>query len=571
MEKIKKLKTLFNFFDIDGYIVPKNDEFFNEYIPCNKDNLKFISDFSGSFGFALIIKNKNYLFVDGRYTLQAEQQSGKNFEIINLAKKLPFNVLKNKKLKIGFNSKLFTQKTLSILFKNFNRLKPIDEDLIEKIQVRKIKESRKKFYALPKKAFDQSHKIKIRILIKWLIKRKIDIHFISSSENISWLLNIRGQDLKYTPSNNSYLIIDTNYKINLFCDLKKLNRSFILKFKKIKFIDIKFLSLFLSKIKNKNILIDSTSCSFYYENLLNGRNFINKTNDPIYNFKSRKTKNEMSNIIKSHLYDGVALTKFLFWIKKNYLKANINEIIAQDKLYKFRKKNKKFKFSSFPTISGSGPNGAIIHYRATNKSNRKLKKGDIYLVDSGGQYNFGTTDVTRTISLGNNNQRIKEIFTRVLKGHIAVASFKLSKKTTGSQIDSAARKPLKKIKLDYPHGTGHGVGYFLNVHEGPQAISKKNNICFQDGMIISNEPGYYEKGKFGIRIENLLRVKKNGKKIVFDNLTLAPIDKSLIDKKNLNFDEINWLNKYHNRVFTSLKKFMNKSEIEDLKLACSRI
>ena len=208
-------------------------------------------------------------------------------------------------------------------------------------------------------------------------------------------------------------------------------------------------------------------------------------------------------------------------------------------MLKFRKKNKSFKFLSFPTISGSGPNGAIIHYKASKKSNRKLKKGDIYLVDSGGQYNFGTTDVTRTISLDNNSQRIKDIFTRVLKGHIAVANYKLKNNTSGAQIDNVARAPLKKIDLDYAHGTGHGVGYFLNVHEGPHAISKNNKVNFKEGMIVSNEPGYYEKGKFGIRIENLVWVKKNTRGYSFDNLTMVPIDKSLINKDILKKKEIN--------------------------------
>ena len=193
------------------------------------------------------------------------------------------------------------------------------------------------------------------------------------------------------------------------------------------------------------------------------------------------------------------------------------------------------------------------------------------MVDSGGQYNFGTTDVTRTISLNNSNKRIKDIFTRVLRGHIAVASYKLKNNTHGAQIDDAARKPLKEINLDYAHGTGHGVGYFLNVHEGPHAISKNNKVSFKEGMIVSNEPGYYENGKFGIRIENLIRVKKNKKGYLFDNLTMAPIDKSLINKNILKKNEINWLNNYHKNVFNNLKKFMNKSELFDLKQACSKI
>jgi len=287
--------------------------------------------------------------------------------------------------------------------------------------------------------------------------------------------------------------------------------------------------------------------------------------------KSIKNKIEIKNTIKTHIYDGAALTKFLFWIKNNFLKKKISEISAQEKLLKLRKDNKDFRFLSFPTISGSGPNGAIIHYKTNKKSNRILKKGDIYLVDSGGQYNFGTTDVTRTISLGNNEMRIKNIFTRVLKGHIAVSNYKLTNNTSGSEIDIVARKPLKEINLDYAHGTGHGVGYFLNVHEGPHAISKGNNVKFKEGMIVSNEPGYYESGKFGIRIENLITVKKIKKKFKFENLTLAPIDKSLIQKNLLNKSEISWLNQYHSKVFYNLKKFMDKSELVELKKSCSNI
>ena len=235
------------------------------------------------------------------------------------------------------------------------------------------------------------------------------------------------------------------------------------------------------------------------------------------------------------------------------------------------KKSFKFKTLSFPTISGTGPNGAIIHYKATKKTNRQLKKGDIYLVDSGGQYKFGTTDVTRTISLKNSNKRVKNIFTRVLKGHIAVADFRLKESTSGSNIDNKARQFLRQIGLDYAHGTGHGVGYFLNVHEGPHAISKNNKVKLQEGMIVSNEPGYYEKNKFGIRIENLIYVKKSGKRKHFENLTMAPIDKDLIDKNFLNKNEKRWLNNYHKKVFNNLKGSMNRFEINELKKACSAI
>ena len=267
------------------------------------------------------------------------------------------------------------------------------------------------------------------------------------------------------------------------------------------------------------------------------------------------------------MIDGVALTKFLFWIKKNFKKKKITEISAQRKLEGFRKINKTYKFPSFSTISGTGPNSAIIHYKASDETNRTLKKGDLYLVDSGGQYSYGTTDVTRTISLDNNSNFIKQIYTRVLKGHIAVSDYKIKKNSKGSDIDQNARKFLKNAKLDYPHGTGHGVGYFLNVHEGPQALSKNNNVRLKPGMIISNEPGYYKEGHFGIRIENLVYIKKNK----FEELTMAPIEKKLIMKKMLNKKEISWLNRYHAKVKNNLYKFMNIKEKTNLIEACSPI
>ena len=572
MEKINKLKKIFNNYKIDGYIVPKNDEFFGEYIPKHKDRLKFISNFSGSYGFALILKNQNYLFVDGRYSLQAKIQSGKFYKIITLPNQLPFNILKKKKLIIGYDPKLQTKKMVNFFFKDTNcKLLSIDKNLIDKLWLKKSNEKIKKFFTLPEKAVGQNYKLKVTKLINELNKKKIDVQFITASENIAWLLNIRGRDSKFTPIPNGYLIVECNKKISFFCNLKKIESSFRKKFKNIIFIDIKNTGLFLSGLKSKKISIDPLSCSMYFENIIRKNNKIKEFSDPIYYLKSIKSKIEIKNLIKSHIYDGAALTKFLFWLKKNYINKKITEISAQEKLLNFRKKNKTFKSLSFPTISGSGPNGAIIHYQASVDSNRRLKTGDIYLVDSGGQYHFGTTDVTRTISLHNNNLRIKEIFTRVLKGHIAVASYQIKKNTCGTHIDVVARKPLNQINLDYAHGTGHGVGYFLNVHEGPQAISKNNKVHFKEGMIVSNEPGYYENGKFGIRIENLVRVKKTKDGYIFANLTMSPIDKSLINKKILNNYEINWLNTYHKDVFNTLKQFMNRSDLFDLKNACSKI
>ena len=375
----------------------------------------------------------------------------------------------------------------------------------------------------------------------------------------------------YTPIPYCYALIDKNSNIKFFCDIKKIPLSFKKYFKNIKFFQIDFIIKELSKIKKKKFIFDKNTCSIFYEKIILKNNKILSHQDPIYNLKSIKKKKEIENIKLAHIYDGVALTKYLFWLEKNFYKKKITEISASQKLFYFRKKNDKFKFSSFPTISSTGPNGAIVHYKATKKTNRVLKKGDIYLVDSGGQYEFGTTDVTRTISLKNSNKRIRKIFTRVLKGHIAVSNYKLKKNTFGAIIDNEARRYLKQINLDYSHGTGHGVGYFLNVHEGPHAISKNNKIKLKEGMIMSNEPGYYEKNNFGIRIENLIYIKKEKNKLRFENLTMVPIDKNLIEKDMLSKNEKNWLNLYHKKVYSNLKNFMSERENMSLKNACSAI
>ncbi len=571
MEKIKNLRKELDKEKVDGYIIPKNDEFFSEYVSNHNDRLKFISNFSGSSGFALILKNKNYLFVDGRYTLQAEQQSGKNFNVVTFPNKMPKNILKNNNLVIGFDPKLFTKQNLLAFFGGDFKLRPLKNNLVDRIWRRGIKKSKQKFYDLPYKSFVDNYELKINKVINVIRKSGADFQFITSSENNAWLLNIRGKDENYSPIPHCYLLIDKFKNINFFCDLSKIPQSLRKKFKRIKFFGVSSINLIFSKINKKKFIVDKNTCSFYFEEIIKKNNNILNVHDPIYFFKAIKKNSEIKNVKTAHLYDGAALTKYLFWLKRNFQKKNITEISASQKLYEFRKKNKSFKSLSFPTISGTGPNGAIIHYKASKQTNRKLKNGDIYLVDSGGQYEFGTTDVTRTISLNNTSKRVKNIFTRVLKGHIAVTNFKLNKNTTGSSIDKKARKYLKKIGLNYSHGTGHGVGYFLNVHEGPQAITQNNKIKFQEGMILSNEPGYYEKNKFGIRIENLIFVKKRKKKKYFENLTMAPIDKDLIDKKLLNKFEEKWLNNYHNKVFNNLKKFMRKDEIIDLKEACSAI
>ena len=573
MEKIKKLRKLFKQYNLDGYIVPKNNNFFGEYVPAVEDNLKYISNFTGSAGFAVILKNRNFLFVDGRYTTQASIQSGKSYKIFTIPKKYPFDVINDKNINLGFDPRLHTENSLISLFnKSLVKLKPINKNLIDLLWKRKKNLNIKPFYLIKDLNAGEKFDNKISKLCKIIKSNKVDYLFTTASENIAWLLNIRGQDTDYSPLPNAHAFIGKNKELVLFCNLKKITKILKSKLnKKIKIYDFNELPSFISNLINKKILIDVLSCSIYFKTLINKNNSIVEKQDPIYFLKSLKNKIEIRNSIKSHIYDGAALTKFIFWLKNSFKKKKITEISAQEKLLEFRKKNKSFYSLSFPTISGAGPNAAIIHYKADKESNRLLKKGDVYLVDSGGQYLYGTTDVTRTLSLDVRNPKIIEIFTRVLKGHIAVVSHKLNRDTNGDQIDRAARKPLREINLDYPHGTGHGVGYFLNVHEGPQGISRGNKVKFEEGMITSNEPGFYQKNQFGIRIENLIYVKKIKNKLKFVDLTLAPIDKSLVIKKLLTSSEKYWLNTYHQRVFKNLKQFMNKFELIQLKQACSNI
>jgi len=552
--KIKILKEKFKKYKIDGYIVPKNDEYFSEY--AKNDRLKNISNFSGSAGIAAILKKKNYLFVDGRYTIQAQQESNKNFNIIEIHKKLPHTIIKN--CNLGFDPKLFTSKSIENYFSN-NNLIPINDNLID--QIFKFKEKRTKpFYSLRKNITGETHQSKILKIVNFLKSNNADYLFISAPENIAWLLNIRGFDNPNSPIPNARLIIDKNKK--LFLITKKNNTKKIIiekKLNKNQVINIEDISKLINSLDGKNFIIDNKTCSIFYENIIKSKFKILDKVDPIYKLKSIKNSHEINHMIEAHKKDGLALTKFIYWIKK-INKKTITEVDAQNKLEKFRKLNKDYLFPSFKTIAGSGSNGAIVHYRATTKGTKNILKKDVFLVDSGGQYKYGTTDVTRTICFANQKQSIKNSYTNVLKGHIAVALTNLKKDTTGKKIDVRARKFLNKEGFDYAHGTGHGVGFFLNVHEGPQSISKHNSIKIEKGMILSNEPGYYKKNHFGIRIENLIYAKQLKNKLFFENLTLAPLEKDLINYKLLNKTEKDYLFRYHLNIYSQYSTSLSRNE-----------
>ena len=555
IKKIKILRDKFKKYNIDGYIVPKNDDYFTEYSKINR--LKIISNFSGSAGLVVILRNKNYLFTDGRYTIQSKIESGKDFKIISYEKIVNCDLFKN--LILGIDPKLFTYDQINKFFIKKNKIKFIDNNLIDEIEKKKISENFP-FFSLNRNIVGESYSSKINKISKYLKKNKSDYLFVSAPENVAWILNIRGRDGPNSPIPNSRLIISKTKKIFLISKIQKAKK--LIKKKIIssnELIDINDFPKKILQLKGNNFIIDDKSCSIYYEDIIKSKFNIIKREDPTYLLKAVKNKAEIKNMINTHILDGAALTKFIYWIK-NINKKKINEVQAQNKLESFRKLNKNYLYPSFDTISGSGKNGAIVHYRAKKESCNTITKNDIFLCDSGGQYKYGTTDVTRTICFSKPKPRIKDIFTKVLKGHIAVANTNLKKDDIGKKIDVRARKFLKKSNLDYAHGTGHGVGFFLNVHEGPQSISKFNKVKIREGMILSNEPGYYKKGSFGIRIENLVFVKKDNKNIFFENLTLVPIEKELINYKLLTSLEKNYLFKYHLNVYSKISKYLNSKE-----------
>ena len=548
---IKKLKKFIYENNLDGYIIPKNDKFFTEY--SNTNILSIVTNFTGSAGFAIILREINYLFVDGRYTLQAEKQSGKEFEIIEIPHRFPKNLAKIHNSKIGFDPKLFTEKTLNNYFEDTAFLMPVEFNF-------KIKSRKKirKIFHLNKSITGENSSTKINRVVKYMSENKIDYLYSSAGENVNWLLNIRGKDLQNSPLVNCKIIITKEKSLYLFIDLRKISKKINHYFKKIILCNENSFFKVINNLKNGLFCIDDNTCSIFEQKIISSKFRVTNLNDPIYNLKSIKNDTEIKNTLKAHIEDGVALTKFLYWFKFN--QKVLTEKTIENKLESLRKKSKNYLYPSFDTIAGSGPNGSIIHYRSSSETNRKINKNDILLIDSGGQYKWGTTDVTRTTCRGKISDSKKNIFTRVLKGHIAVVISNLKKKFNGYLLDKEARKSLNSVGLDYAHGTGHGVGFFLNVHEGPQAISKYNRVKLKKGMILSNEPGYYLNNDYGIRIENLIYIDVQQNKLKFKNLTFAPIDLDMVNFKLLNNKEKKYLFDYHLNVYSTLSNFLNETE-----------
>ncbi len=568
-EKIKSLRSLMSKNKIGAFLIPRADCFQGEFISENDNRLKWLTNFSGSAGLCIVTMKSIALFVDGRYTIQAEiEKNNPQILIKKLEKKTILNWLKKNIFifnKIGFDPWLHTINEINDYkneFKGIYKLKKV-ENLIDKIWVEKPKEKINQVFKLSEKYSGKSHSSKLIELDN--LKNKIKANYIiyTLPESISWLCNIRGFDIPNIPSVKSYAIQGKNCNLEIYLIKEKLSENFLKSFEtNIKFFNIKCFSKKLKSLKGK-IWLDGNNCPAAVEKLLSSKKtkILNKS-DPILLRKCIKNRVEIQNNKLAHKKDGLAMINFLYWLEKNK-RRKLSEIDIIETLSNFRKRAKNYVGPSFDTICGSGPNGAIIHYKANLKTNRILRNGDLILIDSGGQYLEGTTDITRTIGFGKINYLKRKHYTLVLKGMIAISKLKWPIGLSGKDLDSIARYHLWQENLDYEHGTGHGVGSFLSVHEGPQAISKWNEVELKPGMIVSNEPGYYLKNSHGIRIENLLLIKEPKKltkiqkipTLSFETLTYCPLDKELIIKDLLNNSEIEWINNYHLQI---IKRYESK-------------
>ncbi len=569
--RIAKLLKILKTQNIDYYLLSTSDEFLNEYVPPENKRLEWITNFSGSNAIALISSQKKFFFTDGRYFLQSKNEISKSFKIFDINKisfgKFLKENLKNKKIMLDMKtfSKEFILKVIENLKTSNTNLIHDKLNLIDKIWENKLLEKKSLFF-LDKKIVGQNTSQKIKRLEDFNSEKRILI--ITSPESVCWLLNIRGYDIEHTPLVLSRLIIKKGV-IELFIDKKKLPLNYKKKWNRsISVFDINEFETRISSFSGKRIYADS-QISYYFFNILKKKN-----KNIIFGYdyckllKSQKNETEIKYSKKAHISDAVALTKFYTWLEKN-LKKKVTEFFISEKLEKIRQENTNYFSPSFPTIAATGPNASIIHYKPQKKSS-VLRENQLFLCDSGGQYYGATTDITRTVFLGNKAPKnlFRDIYTKVLIGHINISMMKFPIGTKGHQIDTVGRIELWKSGLDYNHGTGHGVGSFLSVHEGPQSISKKfNKFDLKPGMIISNEPGYYRDRRFGVRIENLILVKKSKKIgfLEFETLSLFPYEKKLIKKDLLSEFQIKWLNNYHKNIYSKIAPLVGFKEKKWLK------
>jgi Xaa-Pro aminopeptidase len=552
---------------LSGFLVPHADRHQNENVPSSEERLAWLTGFTGSAGLAIILKDRAVLFVDGRYKLQVKEQVDlKAVEPVPIAQTSPQKWLEKNSgtgVKLGYDPWLHTPGQIERFEKAAvaagGELVPLAENPIDAIWNDRPPPPKGAVSRHPPRLAGESAAKKLARIGNAL--GNADALLVSDPHAVAWAFNIRGKDVAYTPLPLAFALITRDGKPRLYIDPAKLGAEVCTYLETLaELAEPLRLEADLTSLgkDHKRVLFDSATASVKLTRLLKeagGEPQVGQ--DPIALMKARKNKAEIEGARRAHLRDGVAMLRFLHWFSIEAPKGKLTEIDAAKALETFRCQSRKLKDLSFPTISAAGPNSAIPHYRVTVATNRTIKKG-IFLIDSGGQYEDGTTDITRTLAVGRPNLEMRDRLTRVLKGHIAIARALFPKGTSGAQIDALARLSLWQAGLDFDHGTGHGVGSYLSVHEGPQRIAKSGNTALEEGMILSNEPGYYKAGEFGIRIENLVAVtprKIRGSECEmfgFETLTLAPVDLLLIEPKLLEPDEIAWLNAYHARVRTAL-------------------
>ena len=578
-ERLSRLRAELARRGLDGFLVPHADEHQGEYLPPHAERLAWLTGFTGSAGTAIVLSERAAVFVDGRYTLQAAQQVDEGlYEILHLIDQPPFKWLEGalqSGQKLGYDPWLHTEDQLG-------RLKAA----LEQVGAEAVACAENPLDALwsdqpapplaevvphPQDFAGKASAEKRAEVAKALGDKPADAVVLSQPDSIAWLLNLRGGDVAHTPLPLSFAILHGDESVEWFVDPRKLTPGLEQHLgNAVSAAGPEAFGPALDDLgaAGKRVLADPASAAAWiFERLRASGAEIVKGADPCQLPKARKNPVELEGTRRAHRRDGAALTGFLAWLAteapaRAKAGSGITEQEAAERLEGFRRGQEHYRHLSFDTISGSGPNGAIVHYRVTEESDRALGLGELYLVDSGAQYLDGTTDVTRTVAIGEPSAEMRERFTRVLKGHIAVATARFPKGTSGSQLDSLARLPLWQAGLDYDHGTGHGVGSYLGVHEGPQRVSKvPNRVPLEPGMIVSNEPGYYKTGAYGIRIENLVTVVESppaeGREeektmYALETLTLAPIERALIEPTLLSAEEIAWLDAYHARVRDSL-------------------
>ena len=589
-ERLHAVRTEMRNQAIDAFIVPRADEYLGEYVPAHNERLLWATGFTGSAGAAIILKRTAAIFTDGRYTVQVRQQVDEaHFDFESLAHTPQVNwLVKNLKSgsRVGVDAKLHTfnwyKNAEQALAKANIELVSVDKNPVDvNWQSRPVRPTDAiQIFGDEKAGLTSQEK---RILIaSQLNEQHADVALITALDSICWLLNIRGNDVPRLPVVLSTLLLDNDGKAKLFVDLNKLPDNLEAHVGKgVTFYSETELKLHLTRLEGKKLLADPNTSNAWTQLLSekSGAQLI-AADDPIALIKAQKNESELDGMKACHIRDGLAVSKFLAWLDKEVHAGNLyDEGQLADKLESFRKLDPLYQQPSFDTISAVGGNAAMCHYNHMNGQPTVMPMNSVYLVDSGAQYLDGTTDITRTIAIGKVTAEQKQMFTLVLKGHISLDKARFPKGTSGQQLDTLARQFLWQYGFDFDHGTGHGVGHYLNVHEGPQRIASKGNaVPLLEGMVISNEPGYYRANEFGIRIENLIYVTKCNKlfqpereMLKFEALTMAPIDHHLLDVSLMTDAEIRWLNQYHALVFDNLSQHMKGDDLNWLKRATEAI